>query len=345
MITYRLLTCLLPSRLKQTTQRFIKKLLNSTDQNQSKFAIDSRLLGDPHTLAWSNLGFWQMPHYENNSYQDNSRQHKPQHQIQQSENDAAIDYIKACENLAHVVGEAAQLRSTDQLLDLGCGQGASLQYWQNAFSVQHITAFELQTTCVEKIKQAALPQLDAIYQASFSQFPLPAAHLYHAFDAVVCVDAAYHAPLADFLAVNQAALKPGGRMAFTSLIRPVKPKKTVFVVSPLKQYFNKQMRQLTSIPPQHLYTEQDVIKILSNSGFADIQIRHLDQPVLAGFAQYTQRQPLALNRHNMNKHTFAAWLKISLTAKLCAFLYQHQLIHYSIVSATYRPHSISANAL
>lgn len=335
MATYQLFTRPLPSRLKQTAQRLIKKLLNTTDQNQSKFAIDSRLLGDPHTLAWSNLGFWQMPHYQDNSYPDNSRQHK--HQIQQSENDAAIDYIKACENLAHVVGKAAQLGSTDQLLDLGCGQGASLQYWNTAFSVKNITAFELQTNCIEKIKQASLPQLKAIYQASFSQLPLPAAHLYHAFDVVVCVDAAYHAPLADFLAVNQAALKPDGRMAFTSLIRPVNPKKYRFVMHQFKKYFNKKVLQLASISPQHLCTEQDVIKILNSFGFIDIQIKHLNRPVLAGFAQYIQRQPSALNRHNMNKHTLAAWLKITLTAKLCGFLYQHQLVNYSVVSATYRP--------
>lgn len=337
MATYRLFARLLPSRLKQTTQYLMQKLLNGTGQNQSKFAIDSRLLGDPHTLAWSNLGFWQMPDYPDNSYPDNSHQHKNKHQIQQSENDAAVDYIKACENLAQVVGETAQLSSTDQLLDLGCGQGASLQYWNTAFSVKNITAFELQTNCIETIKQASLPQLKAIYQASFSQLPLPAAHLYRAFDVVVCVDAAYHAPLNDFLAVNQAALKPDGRMAFTSLIRPANPKKSGFVMHQFKKYFNKEVLQLASIPPQHLCTEQDVIKILNSFDFINIQIRYLNRPVLAGFAQYIQRQPPALNRHNMNKHTLAAWLKIILTAKLCGFLYQHQLVNYSVVSATYRP--------
>ena len=326
MTTHRTLTRLLPSRLKQTTQYLVQKLLNGTGQNQSKFAIDSRLLGDPHTLAWSNLGFW---HAKNS----------------QSNNHAPMDYITACENLAHVVGEAARLGSAHQLLDLGCGQGASLHYWNKAFSVKNITTFELQTNCIETIKQASLPQLDAIYQASFSQLPLPAAHLYRAFDVVVCVDAAYHAPLADFLAVNQAALKPQGRMAFSCLIRPVNLKKSGFVVRQLKKHFNKDMLQLASVPPQHLYTEQDLIQLLSSFDFIDIQIKHLDQPVLAGFAQYIQRQPLALNRHNMNKQTLAAWLKITLTAKLCGFLYQHQLLHYSVVSATYMPSGVDRGSI
>ena len=225
--------------------------------------------------------------------------------------------------------------SAHQLLDLGCGQGASLHYWNKAFSVKNITAFELQTNCIETIKQASLPQLDAIYQASFSQLPLPAAHLYRAFDVVVCVDAAYHAPLADFLAVNQAALKPQGRMAFSCLIRPANLKKSGFLLGQLKKYFNKPMFELTSVPQQHLYTEQDLIQLLSSFDFIDIQIKHLDQPVLAGFAQYIQQQPPAFSTGHM-----AAWLKITITAKLCRFLHQHQLLHYSVVSATYMPSGI-----
>ena len=296
--------------------RLIKKLMNRSDQTSSKFAINSTLLGDPNTLAWSNLGFWHAKSSE-------------------SDNHAPINYITACENLAHVVGDAAHLHNTDHVLDLGCGQGASLHYWHTTFGVQHITAFEIQSTCIANIQQAALKPLDAIYQASFSQLPLPAAQLYHAFDAVLCVDAAYHASLNDFLAVNQAALTPQGRMAFTCLIRPANSKKSGFLLGQLKKYFNKPMFELTSVPQQHLYTEQDLIQLLSSFDFIDIQIKHLDQPVLAGFAQYIQQQPPAFSTGHM-----AAWLKITITAKLCRFLYQHQLLHYSVVSATYMPSGI-----
>ena len=65
--------------------RLIKKLMNRSDQTSSKLAINSTLLGDPNTLAWSNLGFW---HAKNS----------------QSDNHAPMDYITACENLAQVVG-------------------------------------------------------------------------------------------------------------------------------------------------------------------------------------------------------------------------------------------------
>ena len=276
----------------------------------TKFAIDSKLLGDPNRLAWSNLGYWR------NSRSSDEHTNPPN------------DYIAACQQLANIVGSATQLTSTDKLLDLGCGQGASLHYWSTAFSVKHITAFELQTTCIEKINQASLPQLDAIYHASFSHLPLPNAQLEHAFDVVLCVDAAYHAPLNDFLAVNQAALKPHGRIGFTTLIRPESTLKNNRVFKKLKPYlFN-----LAAIPQQQLNTEIEVIDALKSFGFRNIQIKHLDHEVLNGFAQYIKRQPPRLNPNN-----FSQWLKITLTAKLCGFLYQHKLVHYSVVSAEYLP--------
>ena len=296
-------------KLKQLVKKPINKreqrLIKKSAASNAHFAIDSTLLGDPNNLAWSNLGFWQV------------------HTTKRSN-----DYINACQHLAYIVGDAAQLSSTDKLLDLGCGQGASLQYWCEAFAVKHITAFELQTACIEKIKQAALPQLDAIYQASFSQLPLPAAQLKNTFDAVVCVDAAYHASLSDFLAVNQAALKPDGRMAFTTLIRPTHFVQTGRVGQLVKHCFLK----LVCIPQQPSNTEIKVRELLGSFNFTDIQIEHLDNGVLNGFAQYIKQQPPHLSTDNA-----AAWLKITLTAKLCAFLYQHKLVHYSVVSARYTP--------
>ena len=325
MASYLRAASLLRNRLRKIIQFLIAQQGNASEHTQSKFAIDSSLLGDPNTLAWSNLGYWQT-------------KHQPPENLQ-SQHFVALDYISACQQLAHLLGEAAQLNSTDQLLDLGCGQGASLQYWHTAFGVQHITAFEIQAQCIARIKQAAIPPLDAIYQASFSKLPLPNAQLEHAFDAVICVDAAYHAPLNDFIAVNRAVLKPRGRMAFTILIRPVHSKKNGICLSRLTTHFSKGILHLVAVPQQHLHTEQEVIELLSSFNFKDIKINHLDQPVLDGFAQYIKRQPPSLTRYHLT-----AWLKITLTAKLCAFLYQHQLVHYSVVSATYSPDTTSINS-
>lgn len=66
-----------------------------------KYAIDASSLGDSEELAWTNLGFWK-----------NTQ-----------------TYREACRQLADHLAQAVNLNSKDHLLDLGCGQGASLLHW------------------------------------------------------------------------------------------------------------------------------------------------------------------------------------------------------------------------
>lgn len=307
--------------LQRLLQRAFKIPLNKRHKtlmaSNRHFAIDSQLLGDPSALPWSNLGFWPTSCPLNSSYLNSSHLNS--------------SYITACQQLAHQIGIAAQLQANDKLLDLGCGHGASLAYWHAEFGVAHMSAFEIQADCIARIKQAVLPQLEAIYQASFSQLPLPAPQLQRYFDVVVCVDAAYHAPLEDFLAVNQAVLTAGGRIAFTTLIQPQH--------SPAKNHWVKHllpsMLKLVAIPKQQLDSEIQVRALLTHFDFTNIHIEHVDNEVLNGFAQYIQRHPLPLHRKHL-----AAWLKIRLTAQLCGVLYRHQLAHYSIVSARYGPNGL-----
>ncbi|XID75065.1 SAM-dependent methyltransferase [Alkanindiges sp. WGS2144] len=274
----------------------MRKIISKYLQPDHHFAIASHLLGDSRPLAWTNLGFWQGTH----------------------------DYPVACQQLAQLVGKAARLAPSDHLLDLGGGQGASLVYWNTAFAIEHMSAFELQPACINAINKARLPQLDGIYQASFSQLPLPAVHLQQAFDAVVCVDAAYHALLADFLAVNKAALKNQGRIAFTTLmLSPLWIKASV-----MQKKLTLKLLGLACVPQQHLLNEMQVVTQLQASGFTHIKIKHLDQPVLQGFAHY-----IAHHHPPVRAGQYRDWLKIRCTAKLCGFLYRQGLVHYSLISA------------
>lgn len=267
--------------------------------SKHRFAIASELLGDCKPLAWSNLGFWQNT--------DN--------------------YQVACAQLAEQVGQAAKLQPSDQVLDLGCGQGASLQYWASRFGVQQLSAFEIQPACIARIQAACLPQLDAIYQAAFDQLPLPDVQLKHAFDAVVCVDAAYHARLADFLAVNKAALKPQGRLAFTTLVKSSRWSQAGWFY----QHLTLRLLNLAYVPAQNLLNHAEVMTALQQHGFTDMQLQVLDSAVFSGFAHYIAQQIELPPRRSLAEKT--DWLKISMTARLCGFLARHGLIHYALVSA------------
>ena len=140
----------------QTLQRHLPK---------HKYAIDAKQLGDHAILAWSNLGYW-----------ENSQS----------------SYPEACQTLATHLADRLQLKSNDRVLDLGCGQGASLLLWQQHYHVQQLCAVELQAECVQRIQHTLNSKIHII-QTSFLNLN---SKLFSApFNVVFCLDAAYHSDL------------------------------------------------------------------------------------------------------------------------------------------------------
>ena len=263
---------------------------------QHKYAIDTKMLGDSATLAWSNLGLW---------------------------SSQAQTYVQACEQLASHLAQSIQLSAQDCLLDLGCGQGASLKYWAQHYQVQHIEAVEIQTACIEKIQQHALASVRELHQCSFMN--LNAADFNQKFDAIVCLDALYHYDIKKFIAQIPQLLKPKGRIAFHYLQLNLDQANAHFLSQQRDQYLLK----LADVQLQHLMSQPELEQLLSQQGFEHIQIEVLSEPVLGGFANYVQQQPQFHGfQHDLNA------LKIQMTAKLCQQLRQAQRIDYVLVSAT-----------
>ncbi|MFV5645149.1 class I SAM-dependent methyltransferase, partial [Acinetobacter baumannii] len=132
-----------------------------------KYAIDASSLGDSEELAWTNLGFWK-----------NTQ-----------------TYREACRQLADQLAQAVNLNSKDHLLDLGCGQGASLLHWLQHYHPKSLSAVELQASCVNKI-QKLIPEISQIFCGSFLN--LKQFEFKQRFDVVLCIDAAYHSHLNSF---------------------------------------------------------------------------------------------------------------------------------------------------
>lgn len=254
------------------------------------------MLGDSATLAWSNLGLWSAP---------------------------AQTYVQACEQLAEHLAQSIQLTAQDHLLDLGCGHGASLQYWAQHYAVQHIEAVEIQTACIEKIQQQALACVHAVHQRSFMN--LNAECFEQKFDAIVCLDALYHYDLKKFIAQIPALLQSKGRIGFHYLLFNDNWSKASFLSKQRDQYLLK----LADVQLQHLMYQTELEYVLTQHGFEHIQIQILSEPVLGGFAQYVQQE---LHLHGF-QHDLNA-LKIQMTAKLCQQLFQERRIDYVQVTAT-----------
>lgn len=269
--------------------------------SDNDFAIAADLLTDnPPPLAWSNLGDWT----------------------------GTTDYTQACRQLAWRVGNAANLRSDDHVLDMACGNGASLSFWTEAFDVRRISALELQAPCIDKIRRQPPPHLVALAQGRFDTLPAPNVFSPQSLDAAVCVDAAYHATsLQAFAAFAAHLLRPQGRLAFTTLVLPDTSNSRVMhalLLNALAQ---------ARVPAASLQTESAVIDILSQQGFTDIAIDRLDTEVLHGFHSFVQRRSRELS---WSRKTSPAWLKIQATAWLCRHLYKSGALHYCLISATRR---------
>ena len=259
-----------------------------------KYAIQAAYLGDTSALPWSNLGYW---------------------------SDAVgYDYPAACQNLAALLAAAVRLNSKDAVLDLGCGQGASLKHWLEHYQVQQLEAIELQDHLVQSIRQHLNSNIK-IHAASFlnlkALFPQPR------FDVVFCIDAAYHSHLNSFLSQVSAVLNSNGRLGFHYLIWTAQAPMHTF-----KQLQYRTLLKSADVNFKDLMSESQLRAVLAQFEFKQIRVEDLSAQVLAGFADYVN-QHLKYRVQTRD----ADWFKIAMTARLCAKLYADGWIKYVQVSA------------
>lgn len=267
-------------------QRLIEKVFGH------KYAIDAKRLGDDSLLAWSNLGYWQDQHH---------------------------DYPQACQSLADQIAVSVQLKKDDKVLDIGCGQGASLLHWLKQYQLEQLSAVELQADCVKRI-QKQLPQVQ-IYCENFLN--LNQQHFLNSFDVIVCIDAAYHSDLNSFLNSTSLVLNSKGRIAFHYLMWSDAWQEC----SNLKKQQYRYLLKSADVNWQNLMDEQQLTQKLIQKGFTEIEIQDFSKPVLNGFAVYIE------NKRKERKDFDLAQLKIEMTAKLCRKLYQDGLVRYIQVNA------------
>jgi cyclopropane fatty-acyl-phospholipid synthase-like methyltransferase len=257
-----------------------------------KYAIDASNLGDDGELAWTNLGFWK-----------NTQ-----------------NYREACCQLADHLAQAVNLNSKDHLLDLGCGQGASLLHWLKYYQPKSVSAVDLQAECVNKI-QRLIPEINQIYSGSFLN--LKQFEFKQFFDVVLCIDAAYHSHLNSFLDSVVPVLNSKGRLGFHYLMRADSCQNMTVLQEQKYRYLLK----AADVVWDNVPNEKTLRNTLEQQGFADIQIEDLSEQVLFGFSQYIQ------NQQERNQSRGWANFKIQMTAKLCRQLYQNGYVRYIQITA------------
>ena len=203
----------------------------------------------------------------------------------------AADYASACRALALRVGQAAALGPGQTVLSLACGVGDELALWVAQFGVAQASGCEIDPAA------RALAQHTAGPRCSVAATPPEGL-----FDAVLCVDAAYHfSPRTAWLSETFARLQPGGRLAFTDLVLDGRP-----------SLWLRGAARLCGVPAGDLCNAPIRAAQLRAAGFTEVQHQRLDDEVLAGFVAFVRRQRQHIGRDARGP----GWRRVALTAAL-----------------------------
>ena len=258
-----------------------------------RFNIAGDLLAGPDGDGrWNNLGYWKN----------------------------AQNYTEACRALAELHGVAAGLTASHRLLELACGYGAGLDVWRNRFRVSKISALEYRPDCIRHIRSAEQAGIDAVLTARFDE-PLNALFPGSSFDAVICVDAAYHArSLTAFVTAAESVLAERGVLVFSTLVsadaRPA-------------GWLGTALHNAAGISSASLLTETDLRQAVAEQGLVVTTVEDISDSVFAGFADWVARRSCNLN---WREQYSAAWLKIAITARWCRQLAAGRSLRYVLVS-------------
>ncbi len=165
-----------------------------------------------------------------------------------------------------------------RILDVACGPGATTRHLMRSYEPANITAINIS----EKQLDAAAKRAPgcAFLRMDATKLAFPDAH----FDAIMCVEAAFHFNTrSTFLKEALRVLKPGGSLVLTDM---------------LFRAFMKPIGEFGQVPRANFAPDIASYRTgFEAAGFESVDVQDATQACLRGFEKHLMRWPLSERRH------------------------------------------------
>ncbi len=209
--------------------------------------------------------------------------------------DVATGYDQACERLAEVLGEVAQLRPGCAVLDCGCGFGDAAMFWIRRFAVASIECLTISPvqveTARERMRAAGLEERVRVHLGSATRIPFADA----SFDHVTALETAFeYDTREEFFREAFRVLKNGGRLATADVV-PLEG-------GPPIKWWQRPARTFM-VPPG---TVSGYVQRLENAGFTAVRVESIAKNVFAPFGRFARKR-LHQPEIRARMHPIARW--------------------------------------
>jgi ubiquinone/menaquinone biosynthesis C-methylase UbiE len=196
--------------------------------------------------------------------------------------DGATRYDDACQRLAEVLGEAADLRPACAQLDCGCGFGDAAMFWLRRFGPATIDCLNIAPSQIaiagERVRAAGLEQRVRLHLGSATRMPFADA----SFDRITALESAFHYNTREaFFREAFRVLRPGGRLAIADILT---------VERRPKQWWQRMANNEWNMPAANVYPRSGYARRLEDAGFTGVRVESIAEKVFVPFAAFARER-------------------------------------------------------